>query len=378
MGYLPRIPSTKSNLVTELLGTFLFVLIGTSALTALNIAGQATTATAILIGAIAFSTTIGWLTYVFYRFPLPQFNPAVTLLFWLQGLQPFGRSLMILVAQMLGAVTASVVVALLYGSAGVEVRLGAPYPATLMGGWAALIAELLGTLLILYTIYIAMNRQRLAFFNPFLLIGLGYALGYLLSAGISGGSLNPARALAPQLAAADLTGWWAYVAGPMAAAVIIGFVARRPAELGSELEAQSAPSIAKDPELSMVGPLPAAASSEPEPSTTIKAEPELKDLNNHELQQKAKQAIDKLKEVGDRPHLPFAAIKPSFFPLAGKSKDVEQPDEVQPSADVQAEAAPQTTTPANQPAPAKPAKPKPAEVKFINFERNPLEEEEEG
>ena len=377
MGYLPRIPSTKSNLVTELLGTFLFVLIGTSALTALNIAGQATTATAILIGAIAFSTTIGWLTYVFYRFPLPQFNPAVTLLFWLQGLQPFGRSLMILVTQMLGAVAASVVVALLYGSAGVEVRLGAPYPATLMGGWAALIAELLGTLLVLYTIYIAMNRQRLAFFNPFLLIGLGYALGYLLSAGISGGSLNPARALAPQLAAADLTGWWAYVAGPMAAAVIIGFVARRPAELESEVEAQSAPSRVKVLELGMV-PLPAAASPDPEPSTTIKAEPELEDLNNRELQQKAKQAIDKLKEVGDRPHLPFAAIKPSFFPLAGKSKDSDQPDEVQPPADVQVEVAPQTTTPASQPAPAKPAKPKPAGVKFINFERNPLEEEEEG
>ena len=377
MGYLPRIPSTKSNLGTELLGTFLFVLIGTSALTALNIAGQATTATAILVGALAFSATIGWLTYVFYRFPLPQFNPAVTTLFWLQGLQPLGRSLMILVVQMLGAVSASVVVALLYGSAGVEVRLGAPYPATLMGGWAALIAELLGTLLVLYTIHIAMNRQRLAFFNPFLLIGLGYALGYLLSAGISGGSLNPARALAPQLAAADLTGWWAYVVGPVAAAAIVGLLARRPVELGSEVEDEATPPIEQN-QTGMTDSLPVEASPEPKPSIieTVETGPELADLNNHELQQKAKQAIDKLKEVGDRPHLPFPPIKPSFFPLAGKSKDVEQPDEVQTSTDVQAQAAPQTNTPTSQPAPVKPAKSKPAEVKFVNFERNPLEEEE--
>ena len=378
MGYLPRIPSTKSNLGTELLGTFLFVLIGTSALTALNIAGQATTATAILVGAIAFSATIGWLTYVFYRFPLPQFNPAVTILFWLQGLQPLSRCLMILVAQVVGAVTASVVIALLYGSAGVEVRLGAPYPATLMGGWAALIAELLGTLLVLYTVHLAMNRQRLTFFNPFLLIGLGYALGYLLSAGISGGSLNPARALAPQLAAADLTGWWAYVAGPVAASLIIGLLARKPADLESEIEAQPASSTTEGTASPAV-PLPVATTPEPKPAPpATEAEPELEDLNNNELQQKAKQAIDKLKETNDRPHLPFAATKPSFFSLVGKAKEDSQPDDARPSANMPAEAALPVSTPVAEPTPAQPAKTKPAEVKFVNFEHNLLEEDEEA
>ncbi len=358
MGHLPQIPSPTSSLRTEFLGTFLFVLIGTSAITALNIAGQATTSSSILVGTVAFSAAVGWLTYTFYRFPLPQFNPAVTVLFWIQGIQPFTRSLVVIAMQLIGAVAASVVVALLYGSAGVEVRLGAPYPATLMGSWAAVIAEFLGSIIALYAIQTAINRQRLAFFNPFVLIGLGYGLGYLVSVGISGGSLNPARAIAPQLAAADLTGWWAYIAGPIAAAVGIGWLARHTTTQAETVSIETTVTTEAIP---------------PQPQATPPTESELSS-DQIALQQKAQQALNSLKDSPERPQLPFAPTKPSFYPLA------DSPNQAKPSVKTETPLHEPTATEPEQASPSPTPQPKAAasnpEVKFINFENQPPEDED--
>lgn len=374
MGHLPKIPTTTSSIRTELLGTFLLVLIGTSALTALNVAGQATTASAMLVGTLAFSVAIGWLTYIFYRFPMPQFNPAVTVLFWVQGIQPLSRSLIIIIVQLVGAVAASVVVALLYGSAGVEVRLGATYPATLMGSWAALIAEILGSIIVLSAIQAAINRQRLAFFNPFLLIGLGYGLGYLLATGISGGALNPARAIAPQLAAADLTGWWAYIVGPIIAAVGVGYWARRstatqPTEI-EVFQTKSTPELKEQTVSQPTHNVPQSPKVQSESNESQESQSE-SSLSSTNLQEKAQAAIDKLKSSPERPHLPFALSKPSFYPLKGSRKQDEDEKEISGISNPEEAAAQLPEEPKLATSPAT----KPA-VKFVDFEHKPLEEDE--
>ncbi len=58
--------------------------------------------------------------------------------------------------------------------------------------------------------------------GPFAAIGVaGYiALAGLWGAPVSGASMNPARSLGPVLVLGDWTAWWAYLAGPMAGAVI--------------------------------------------------------------------------------------------------------------------------------------------------------------
>jgi aquaporin Z len=58
----------------------------------------------------------------------------------------------------------------------------------------------------------------------------GYvALAGLWASPISGASMNPARTFGPDLVGASFTGYWVYVAGPLAGAVLavgIAFVLR--------------------------------------------------------------------------------------------------------------------------------------------------------
>src|SRR5690606_39100042 len=167
-----------SALANEAFGSFLFVLIGTSAITAINITGQATTAAVLLVGSLAFSVALGWIIFLLRRTGLVHINPAVTIFFWLNGQISISRTVFYIIAQHFGAISASVVVALMYGTTGVEARLGAPYPTTSMGEWAAFMAELLGTLILFATIRIAIARQYISFTQQSIIIGIGYGLGY--------------------------------------------------------------------------------------------------------------------------------------------------------------------------------------------------------
>jgi hypothetical protein len=246
-----------------------------------------------------------------------------------------------------------------------------------MGSWAAIIAEFLGSLIAFFAIQSAMNRQRLEFFNPFLLISMGYGLGYLLSTGISGGSLNPARAIAPQLAAADLTGWWAYIIGPLAAAGILGFMAKRSAQ----------PHIEAQPEISDQQ-RPPVVTAEPTPQEVIQPEVEQQHTSNRpdenidevqnqdSLQQKAQEALDKLKEAAPkRPHLPYASTKPSFYSFGSSNKEETTTGDVEATKLIdQDESEPASPTQPTE-APEAPAAKQP-EVKFINYAHQSQEEED--
>ena len=51
-------------------------------------------------------------------------------------------------------------------------------------------------------------------------VGSYIALAGLIGAPVSGASMNPARSLGPALVLGDWTAWWAYLAGPLAGAVV--------------------------------------------------------------------------------------------------------------------------------------------------------------
>jgi glycerol uptake facilitator-like aquaporin len=51
-------------------------------------------------------------------------------------------------------------------------------------------------------------------------IGLALGLGVLAAGPVTGGSLNPARTLGPMIVAADFTGWWVYIVGPIVGGVV--------------------------------------------------------------------------------------------------------------------------------------------------------------
>jgi len=75
---------------------------------------------------------------------------------------------------------------------------------------AGLVSVILGT---------ASGAQQI---GPLAALGVGgyIALAGLWGAPVSGASMNPARSLGPALVLGDWTAWWAYLAGPLAGAVI--------------------------------------------------------------------------------------------------------------------------------------------------------------
>src|SRR4029077_12785385 len=103
------------------------------------------------------------------------------------------------------------------------------YPARGHQQAAAMLMELiLTTGLVSVVLGTASGAQNVGLLGAF---GVGgyVALAGLWGSPLSGASMNPARTLGPDLASTTFTGWWVYVAGPLAGAllgVLIAYVLR--------------------------------------------------------------------------------------------------------------------------------------------------------
>jgi aquaporin Z len=135
----------------------------------------------------------------------------------MRGNFPWRRVPAYIVAQFAGSVLAVLLLLALVGKhgsagltlpgAGVSTGVALAWEAVLTAG---LVSVILGT---------ASGAQQI---GPFAAIGVGgyIALAGLFGAPVSGASMNPVRSLGPALVLGDWTAWWAYLAGPLAGAVI--------------------------------------------------------------------------------------------------------------------------------------------------------------
>ncbi len=153
-------------------------------------------------------------------------NPAVSIAFALRRDFQWWRVPGYIVAQLGGATLAAVV---LHSIINVSAKYGSNYPAHGYSDMAAFWMELLLTAgLVSVILGTASGAQNVGIFGA---LGVG---GYIALAGlwgspISGASMNPARTFGPDLASTTFTGYWVYIAGPLAGAVIavaVAFVLR--------------------------------------------------------------------------------------------------------------------------------------------------------
>jgi aquaporin Z len=144
-------------------------------------------------------------------------NPAVSIAFALRGNFPWRRVPAYIAAQFVGAVLA---VLLLWALIGKHGSAGLTLPGQGVSAWVALAWEIVLTAgLVSVILGTASGAQQV---GPFAAIGVaGYiALAGLWGAPVSGASMNPVRSLGPALVLGNWTAWWAYLAGPLAGAVI--------------------------------------------------------------------------------------------------------------------------------------------------------------
>jgi aquaporin Z len=155
-------------------------------------------------------------------------NPAVTLAFATRGDFPWRRVPGYIIAQLVGALLASALLAALFGRVG---SLGGTLPGPGISDLQALAIEILLTVGLVSTILGTASRAQNVGTLAALAVGGYIALAGLWAAPISGASMNPFRSLGPALVVGNVAQVWIYVVGPIAGALVavgIAYLLRGP------------------------------------------------------------------------------------------------------------------------------------------------------
>lgn len=235
----------SNKFLAELIGTFFLVFIGT---------GSAVQATLLANGhvgtlggfaewfaiSLAFGLTVMAGVYSLGKISGANFNPAVTIGLLVSGNLSLRDSIGYIIAQVIGAVLGSLFVFICIGPSSATIAaLGATAPAKGVSVISAIIAELIGTyLLVLVVMGTAVDKKA----DPRaagLAIGTAVALAIFVLGPITGGSINPARTFGPYLidylvGGGNLWGYfYIYIIGPivggiLAALTYVGLASNNP------------------------------------------------------------------------------------------------------------------------------------------------------
>jgi aquaporin Z len=202
------------RLFSELLGTFFLVLVAAGA----GMMSHAFPATISRQAAVAAPGMMVLAIILFMgRVSGAHLNPAVSLAFALRSDFPWRRVPGYIVAQLVGATLAAL---FLRAVINVSATYGSNYPAHGYSDLAAFWMETLLTLgLVSVILGTASGAQSIGIFAAFG-VGAYIALAGLWGSPISGASMNPARTFGPDVVGRSFTGYWVYVGGPIAGAVL--------------------------------------------------------------------------------------------------------------------------------------------------------------
>ena len=212
--------------LAELVGTFILVFGGTAvavgAILRLPTAGGAYGSLAI---ALAFGLALAAVVAAIGHVSGAHVNPAVTLGLASIGQFPWKSVPYYLGAQLVGAVLGAVGTWIAFGGPGrTEAKLAATYPAQGVGDLQAFLLEILITFILVFVVVsVATDSRAPAAIAP-IAVGFALAVGVFIAGPVTGGAVNPVRALGPMLVAGDLTSAWLYILGPIVGGVLGAFV----------------------------------------------------------------------------------------------------------------------------------------------------------
>lgn len=212
----------------EAVGTFILVLIGTASIgTVFALKNEAPSAPEdVLAVGLAFGLAVMVVIYSLGHVSGAHINPAITVALAVRGKFPASAAIYYVLAQLAGALLASLVV---WGMFGETFRSGdAALGSTAVGdGYSslgALLTELVITFVLVTVVMGTATDERAD--APSVGIGIGFAVTALIIATlpISGASLNPARSLGPAIVAGDVSEIWLYILGPIGGGLIAAFL----------------------------------------------------------------------------------------------------------------------------------------------------------
>ena len=208
--------------LAELVGTFILVFGGTAvavgAILSRPTAGAPYDSLAI---ALAFGLALAAVVAAIGHVSGAHVNPAVTLGMASTGQFPWRSVPAYCGAQLVGAVLGAIGTWIAFGEAGRnEANLAATYPARGVGDLQAFVLEILITFILVFVVVsVATDSRAPAAIAP-IAVGFALAVGVFIAGPVTGGAVNPVRALGPMMVAGNLTSVWLYILGPIIGGVL--------------------------------------------------------------------------------------------------------------------------------------------------------------
>ena len=100
------------------------------------------------------------------------------------------------------------------------VNLGTPAVGSGVGTAAALVAEIIMTFFLMYSVFGVAIDSRGARAIAGLVIGLTITMDIFVGGGLTGAAMNPARWFGPAIVQGAFADWWIYWVGPIVGAVL--------------------------------------------------------------------------------------------------------------------------------------------------------------
>ncbi|MBQ9357442.1 MAG: MIP family channel protein [Prevotella sp.] len=201
--------------LAELVGTFTLTFLGCGAAVAL---GCADSNTASVVGtALAFGLAVVAMAYTIGGISGCHINPAITLGQFLTGRMTLKDCGMYMVFQVVGAILAAAVLALVVNTAGGDVAASTGANTCAFNPTNGLVVEAVLTMLFVLVVLGATSKTNGATSGfAGLAIGLSLVLIHLVGIHFTGTSVNPARSIGPALFAGGqaLSELWVFIVGP--------------------------------------------------------------------------------------------------------------------------------------------------------------------
>ena len=217
--------------VAEFIGTMVLVTLGCG--TAMLVGCDASNGCGYILTALAFGLVIVAMAYSIGNISGCHINPAVSLAVLMTGGMTGSEFLGYVAAQVLGSLTGSGILALIFIEGDVIDKTGGFGANGLAGvngsALAGLVVELLLTFIFVLTILGVTSKKKGHGSFAGLVIGLSLTLVHILGIGLTGTSVNPARSIGPAIAAAingnsdPIKSLWLFIIAPMFGAAIAAF-----------------------------------------------------------------------------------------------------------------------------------------------------------
>lgn len=218
--------------VSEFIGTMILVVLGCG--TAMLVGCDAASGGGYILTALAFGLAIVATAYSIGNISGCHINPAVSLAVLMTGGLNFADFIGYLVAQCLGALCGSALLAAIFSLGGVADMTGGFGSNSLAGVNGSIVAGLLVEIVLTFIFVMAILgvTSKKANHGSFggLVIGLTLTVVHILGIGLTGTSVNPARSIGPAIVAAlsgntaPLGSLWVFIVAPLVGAALAAIV----------------------------------------------------------------------------------------------------------------------------------------------------------